>query len=399
MSINEPSSDAVARTAPWVQLRSAAFQTFIYKKMIREASPDARPGSSVTVYDRHGKVFGHGLYNPRSEIAIRMLNFTEQPLDGPYWNDILARAVGLRRKTLRLDDTTGAYRLIHAEGDDLSGLVVDRYADMLSVEVFSLGIWRQMDLLLPILHELAGTRHHRVTVDERVQRHEGFQAQTMESENLPSSVKISENQVRFRVDFAQGHKTGFFCDQRDNRQRLSRLTSGCRVLDLCCYSGGFGLYAKVLGRAEHVTCVDLDENAVEMARRNAHLNETRIDLVHADAFPYMRQMLANGRSYDVLVLDPPKLIFGRNEIEEGRRKYFDLNRLAAALVAPGGVLLTCSCSGAMARDDFVSLTVGAARLAGRQSQILDVTGAAPDHPVSPRCPESAYLKAVWLRLH
>lgn len=399
MSNNEPPSEPAVRTTPWVQLRSAAFQTFIYKKMIREASPDARPGSSVTVYDRHGKVFGHGLYNPRSEIAIRMLNFTAQPLDEPYWHDILARAVSLRRKTLRLDETTGAYRLIHAEGDDLSGLVVDRYADVLSVEVFSLGMWRQMDVLLPILHELAGTRHHRVTVDERVQRHEGFQAAAIESEKIPASVKIAENQVRFRIDFAQGHKTGFFCDQRDNRLRLSRLTRGARVLDVCCYTGGFGLYAKVLGGAEQVTCVDLDEDAVETARRNAHLNEARIDFVHADAFPYMRQMAANGRSYDVVVLDPPKLIFGRSEVEEGRKKYFDLNRLAAALVAPGGVLLTCSCSGAMPRDDFVNLAVGAARLAGRQSQILDITGAAPDHPVSPRCPESAYLKAAWLRLY
>ena len=215
---------------------------------------------------------------------------------------------------------------------------------------------------------------------------------------MPESVNITENGVRFRVDFGAGHKTGFFCDQRDNRRRLASLARDADLLDVCCYSGGFGIYARVLGGAKNVTCVDLDEAAVELARRNANLNQVRINTVHADAFTYMRQMQSNRNSYDVVTLDPPKLIFGRDDPGEGRNKYFDLNRLAASLVKPGGLLLSCSCSGALARDDFVSLVVGAARIAGRQGQILDITGAAPDHPVSPRCPESAYLKAVWLRL-
>jgi 23S rRNA (cytosine1962-C5)-methyltransferase len=383
---------------PWVKLRSASFAAFIYKRMIGEVSPEARPGDCVAVFDKHGALFGHALYNPRSLLTLRMLNFDASPVDESFWRRMIERAAALRMKMLRLNETTDAYRLLHAEGDDLSGLVVDRYADTLSVEVFSLGIWRQIPDLLPILHESAGTRHHLVRFDDRAQQQEDYKADSLRSDAMPESVNITESGVRFRVDFGAGHKTGFFCDQRDNRRRLAGLAKDADLLDVCSYSGGFGICARVLGGAKDVTCVDLDEAAVEMARRNANLNQVRINTVHADAFAYMRQMQGNRKLYDVVVLDPPKLIFGRDDPGEGRNKYFDLNRLAASLVKPGGLLLTCSCSGALGRDDFVSLVVGATRIAGRQAQILDITGAAPDHPVSPRCPESAYLKAAWLRL-
>jgi len=416
-----------APPGPWVKLRSAAFTTFIFRRMIGEVSPDARPGDCVTVYDKHGAVFGHALYNPNSLIALRMLNFDETPVDDDFWRQAIRRAASLRTDLLRLGDVTDAYRLIHAEGDDLSGLVVDRYADLLSVEVFSLGIWRLMRDLLPMLHEAAGTRHHLVRFDERAAKQEGHvhkhkrsnspaeAPEELRSDSAPDSVNVVENGVRFRVEFAGGHKTGFFCDQRDNRRRLATLVKGADVLDVCCYTGGFGLYAKALGKANNVTCVDLDEHAVELAKRNADLNQVRVNLVHADAFSYMRQMQTNGNSYGVVVLDPPKLIFGRSgrpnpsrpaddssaeavAFKEGRNAYFDLNRLASSLVKPGGLLVTCSCSGALGRDEFVSLAVGAARQSGRRCQILDVTGAGPDHPISPRCPESAYLKVAWLRL-
>ncbi len=381
-----------------MKLRSAKFHTFIYRRMVDGASPNAAQGDVVTVFDRHGEVFGHGLYNPNSQIALRMLNFDTTPVDAAFWQRLIDRAVQLRMKTLRLGETTEAYRLVHAEGDGLSGLIVDRYGDVLAVEVMSLGIWRQIRDLLPMLHAAAGTHYHFVNVDERVLRQEGFIAKQLRSDDLPTSVKVVENGVRFEVRLDSRHKTGFFCDQRDNRRRVASLAKGAEVLDVCSFSGGFGVTAKTVGDAKAVTCVDIDEDAINLARRNANLNNARVETTQADAFAYMRQMQVNGRQYDLVVLDPPKLIFGRNDIGEGRGKYFDLNRLAANLVRPGGILLTCSCSGAMERDDFVSLTTGAARQAGRECQILDITGAAPDHPVSPRCPESAYLKGVWLRL-
>jgi len=374
-------------------------QTFIYARMIGEAGADTAPGDCVRVYDRHGVLLGHGLYNPRSRIALRMLNFDDTPVDEAFWRAAIERAVGLRRRTLRLDGVSSAYRLVHSEGDELSGLIVDRYADVLSIEVFSLGIWQRLETLLALLHAAAGTKEHRVHVDENVLKLEGFKAAPVYSAGLPRSVIITEHGVRFRVEFASGHKTGFFCDQRENRLKLAGLAHDATVLDLCCYTGGFGVYAKAQGNAREVTCVDLDEEAVELARKNANLNQARVSTVHADAFGYMRQMQTNQRSFDVIVLDPPKLVFGRNDEGEGRKKYFDLNRLAAGLVQPGGVLLTCSCSGALEREEFARLVTGAVRQAGRACQILDFAGAGPDHPISPRCAESGYLKALWLRVN
>lgn len=368
--------------------------------MIQDASPDARPGDVVAVYDKKGELFGHALYNPHSQIALRMLCFGAEPVDEAFWQRAVGRATDLRRGLLRLDEACNAYRLVHAEGDDLSGLIVDRYDDVLSVEVFSIAMWRLAPMLLPLLHAAAGTRHHLLAFDARAARQEGapHEPAPIRSDDLPNAVTINENGVRFRVQVDVGHKTGFFCDQRDNRRRLADMTRDADVLDLCCYTGGFGLYAKVLGGARSVTGVDLDETAIELARKNANLNNVRIDFAQADAFTYMRQMASNARNFDVVVLDPPKLIFGRSDDEEGRHKYADLNRLAAGLVRPGRLLLTCSCSGALSRADFVGLVLASVRHAGRQAQILDVTGAAPDHPVSPRCRESEYLKAAWLRV-
>ncbi|MFH0983044.1 MAG: class I SAM-dependent rRNA methyltransferase [Planctomycetota bacterium] len=392
----QPATGSEAR--PWVKLRSAAYRPFIYRKMVQQASPDAAPGDVVRVLDRHEAVFGSAFYNPRSEIVLRMLAFDERPIDEGFWTGSIARAVALRRDVLKLDGRTSAYRVIHAEGDGLSGLVVDRYDEVLAIQVYSLGVARLLPELVPMLRRACGTRYHTVGVDDRTRQAEGIDALLPDSPDLPRSVKISENGVRFKVRFDGGHKTGFFCDQRDNRVKLAGLAAGADVLDVCCFSGGFGLYAKVQGAAADVTGVDLDEEAIAMARDNMNLNSVQFKLVHADAFSYLRQMRTNDRRYDVVVLDPPKLIFGRNDAEEGRKKYYDLNRLAMDVVKPGGLLVTCSCSGAVSWGDFTRIVVGSARSAGRTIQFIDRTGAAGDHPIRPDAPESEYLKVAWMRL-
>jgi 23S rRNA (cytosine1962-C5)-methyltransferase len=211
-------------------------------------------------------------------------------------------------------------------------------------------------------------------------------------------VTIEENGVRYRVLFEGSHKTGFFCDQRDNRKRFATFTGGKSVLDVCCYTGGFGITALKTGGAAEATCVDLDEKAIATARDNANLNAVRPALVHSDAFGYLRQMATNGREYGVVVLDPPKLIPGRLDIAQGKRKYFDLNVLALGVVEPGGLLLTCSCSGLLSPEEFLILLRAAARKAGRSVQVLGMSGAAPDHPVGLEALEGAYLKAAWLRV-
>ncbi|MGE5754712.1 MAG: class I SAM-dependent rRNA methyltransferase [Planctomycetaceae bacterium] len=385
---------------PVVAVRAAGNHPFVYRKMVIGPVGRARPadGDLVRVVDRDHLPIGFGLWNGRSQISLRLLAPGAEPPGLDFWTRRIDRALALRREVLALDGATNAYRVVHAEGDGLSGLVIDRFDDVLSAEVFSLGIYQRIGPILGLVAERLGTRHARVHVDERIALAEDFAGRPVASPKLPPRVTIAENGVRFRVAFEGSHKTGFFCDQRDNRRRLAKFAAGRSVLDVCCYTGGFSLYALVRGQAREAIGVDLDEKAIALARDNANANQVRPTFVHADAFGYLRQMAINGRSFGSLVLDPPKLIPGRLDIASGKRKYFDLNVLAMGLVEPGGLLLTCSCSGLLAPEEFLVLLRAAARKAGRSAQVLAVTGAAPDHPVGLDALEGAYLKAVWLRM-
>jgi 23S rRNA (cytosine1962-C5)-methyltransferase len=365
--------------------------------MIRAVSADARPGDLVRVYDKAGQPFGAGLYHPRARVPLRMVYHGPDPVDESVFSRLLDRAIDLRQEILQLPAETDAFRVVHSDGDGLSGLVVDRYADVLSVEVHSLGVFKRLPQWIPRLHERLQTHRVVLDVDDRIARMEGISRKAFPGDSV-RSVKIREHGIRFEVDFDQGHKTGFFCDQRVNRHRLTQWTRGRRVLDLCCYTGGFALSAKVGGGAGEVTGVDLDENAVAQARRNANLNQVRIDWVHCDAFTYARQMQRNQTQWDVVVLDPPKLILSRDDLGEGMRKYEDLNGLALTLVAPGGLFVSCSCSGLLSAFDFERLLVRIAHRQNRRLQFVDRAGAGPDHPVMSNCPESEYLKVMWARV-
>jgi 23S rRNA (cytosine1962-C5)-methyltransferase len=381
--------------------------------MIDHADRMAQPGDLVQVFDKHAKPFGFGLFNPRSEIVVRMLAYGDTPPHESFWLDRLQSAVVLRRELLRLDRVTDAYRVVHAEADALTGLTIDRLGNAISAEVFSLGMFQRARQLVQCVARLCDAQHWIVQVPDSVHGQEGFLSEPLRSPEMPDQVTIKEFDTRFRVRFEGGHKTGFFCDQRENRRQLANLCEGRSLLDLCCYSGGFAIQGKRLGNASDVTGVDLDEKAIRLARENANLNQVRVQFVHADAFAYMRDMIAGGRRYGVVVLDPPKLVRSRRELEDGRRKHFDLNRLALQLVEPGGLLLSCSCSGLLSESDFLELLHAAARKAvpervvqedesqlhrGRRIRVLARTGAAPDHPVALDCPETEYLKAVWMHV-
>ena len=385
---------------PTVAVRSSGHHPFVYRKMVIGPVGPVRPrdGDMVRVVDRDGLPLGFGLWNARSQINLRLLASGIEPPGSDFWEARIDRAIQLRRDLLKLDETTNAYRVVHAEADGLSGLIVDRFDDVLSVEIFSLGMYQRIGPILERIAARLGTKHFKVHVDERIALAEDFPGRPVHNAKLPPRVTITENGVRFRVQFAGGHKTGFFCDQRDNRLALARMTEEKSVLDVCCYTGGFGVYALVRGKAREVTCVDLDEKAIELAKTNANANQVRPNFVHADAFGYMRQMVSNGKTFDVVVLDPPKLIPGRLDISAGKRKYFDLNVLALNCVEPGGILLTCSCSGLLPAEEFLILLRAAARKAARSVQILAVTGASSDHPVGLEALEGSYLKAVWLRV-
>ncbi len=408
-----PLAIATADSLPSVVVRTATFHPLLYRKRIERCDP-ARPGDWVAVYGPGEVLLGYGLHNPRSEVAVRMLFSADALPDESGWQRKLSTAVSLRRDLLKLDQTADAYRVVHAEADGLSGLVVDRYGDVLSAEAFSLGMYQRATAILDQLAPLCGTRHTIVRASPQFLSQEGYDPPPLLCDGLPKQITIHEYGTRFRVQFAGGHKTGFFCDQRENRRRLADFCAGRTVLDLCCYTGGFAVQAKKLGQAAEVTGVDLDEQPLQLARENANLNQVRVRFVQSDVFIYMREMLQQGRQYDIVVLDPPKLIRNRAELDEGTRKHFDLNRLAMRLVRPGGLFLSCCCSGLLQEADFLRLLCSAsyqagpltepatveraARHASRPMQILARTGAAADHPVAAGIPESEYLKAVWMRL-
>lgn len=387
------------REPPRFEVRSPTGHPFVFRKRLGHYERTAQPGDLVRLETSSGETHGYGLFNSRAEMTVRQLTWGEQVPDPDWWERQLARAVMFRREFLGLDAVTDAYRVVHAEGDGLSGLIVDRLADVLVVEAYSLGMYQRAEAVLDILTPLCETTHGLLRPAPQTLEHEGFTADPIGSEKLPEKVTVREFGTRFRVEFSGGHKTGFYCDQRENRRRFAGFCANARVLDLCCYTGGFSVQSKVLGQARDVIGVELDEQATELARQNAKLNKAaNVQFVQADVFTYARDMLRNERQFDAIVVDPPKLIRTSEEMGEARGKYFDLNRLAFQLAAPGALILTCSCSGRMSSDEFTRLVMGAANNVGRSVRLFDRSGAAGDHPVAANCLESDYLKALWLRV-
>ena len=380
---------------PWVRVRSAASGHQLYKRMLGEVDPKARPGDMVAVYDRNDAPYGVALYNPRSLIALRLLTRGIGKFDpDAFFADRIGTAVDFRRNVLGLESVTDAYRLVHDHGDGLPGLVVDRYGDCVVLEFYSLGMYKAAARIEKALkaHYPGARFFHRAS--PHTQSMEGFDLKP----NLGNGTRVKENGVTFIVDPSSGYKTGFFTDQRDNRMAIAPFARGKKVLDVCSYTGGFGLYAKKLGGADEVTAVELDPEAGELMKKNANANNVRIDSVTADAFPYLRQAGQNARRYGLMILDPYKLIVNQEGWALGRQKYIDLNRLGISLMEPGGILVTCSCSGMLPWEEFMQFVRTAAGSAGRRVQIFRKSGAGADHPFAADHPEGEYLKVLWCRV-
>jgi 23S rRNA (cytosine1962-C5)-methyltransferase len=373
-----------------------SYHPAIFPNMVGAISSDAGAGDLVNVYDKEGQPFGAGFLNPKARVPLRVIHHGTTPFGEADLDARLVQAVRMRKEMLKLDATTNAYRVIHSDADGLSGLIVDRYDDTLSILITTLGVWRRIRRWLPLLHKELGTSSHVIQTDPDISLIESMRISDVPEvdDPAPKTVRIRENDVRFAVNFEDGHKTGFFCDQRDNRLKFGQLAKG-RVLDLCTYTGGFALAAKLIGKCEDVTGVDLDEKAIAQAKQNANLNQTKLNWTQGDAFGWSRQMIKNGELWDTVVLDPPKLIHHRDTQEEGIFKYRDLNGLAIQLVKRGGLFVTCSCSGLISTEEFEELVMGVAHRHGRKLQILDRTGPGLDHPVMSNCPESRYLKVIW----
>ncbi|MFY7817363.1 MAG: class I SAM-dependent rRNA methyltransferase [Akkermansiaceae bacterium] len=380
-----------------VQLKYLSYHPNIWGRMIGDVSTDCKAGDLVKVLGKKSEPFGIGFWNPRAKIPLRIAAHGDLDPDEEFFLDAIRRAGSLRREILRLDDSTEAYRAIHGDADQLPGLVVDKFADVLSIEVSSLAVWQRLESWVPVLHETFATQRVRIQVDPEIARVESLPIGAHPLHQNIRPLKIREFGIPFEINFAESHKTGFFCDQRDNRHRFSTMCQGRDVLDLCCYTGGFSVNAALAG-AKEVTAVDLDERAVEMAKRNANINQARVKFTHADAFTWVRTMIENGRQWDVVLADPPKFIHGKDEDRLGYNKYCDLNALVLKLVKPGGIFVTCSCSGMLTPDDFERIIISAAHRQNLRLQIIARTGAGGDHPTLSNYPESQYLKVIWARV-
>ena len=385
---------SLARRHPWVFSGAITYEP---------QDAELRPGSTIEVKSAGGEVLGYGSWSPTSQIRVRMLSFDAAVVpDETLIRLRVAAAVG-RRADFFANAYTNAMRLVNAESDGLPGVVADYYAGWVVCQFTSAGaeLWKRTvaEALMQYAPFCQGVSE-RSDVDVRVR--EGLATggfEVLAGAEPPELIEIAEGPCKFLVDVRNGHKTGFYLDQRDARQAVGALANGADVLNCFCYTGGFGIFARQCGAAS-VTQVDVSHDALELAKKNealAHLCGTKMDYVEEDVFKYLRQCRDEGRKFDMIVLDPPKFAETRSQIMKAARGYKDINLLAMKLLKPNGTLATFSCSGAMDDELFGKIIAEAATDAKRDFQTIAKTRQGADHPVAVSFPEGHYLKGVVLR--
>jgi 23S rRNA (cytosine1962-C5)-methyltransferase len=369
---------------------------WVYPGAISAVEGAPADGDVVELFAHAGDFVARGLYNSRSKIRVRLYTWdVDTPLDRAFFRARLEDAVQLRR-LLELDGPGRACRLVFSEGDGLSGCTVDRYDRWLALQFTSLALAQQREMFVELLVELIQPAGIYQRTERGIGQLEGLEAHDglVWGEAPPGPIEIEEGGVRFLVNLTEGQKTGFYLDQRDNRQTVARLARGRRVLDAFCYTGGFGLHAARAGAAS-VLGIDQSEPALQLARDNARLNGLdNLTYVPGDVFDQLDALAARGERFGVVVLDPPKFARARHAVEEALRGYQRLQRLALRLLEPHGILVTCCCSGLITMAMLEDLLAQLAAEEKRTVQILERRGPAPDHPVSVSCLESHYLKCL-----
>jgi 23S rRNA (cytosine1962-C5)-methyltransferase len=371
---------------------------WIFSGAVERVEGNPGIGETVSVTGRDGAFLAWAAYCPESQIRARVWSFdAADTIDAGFLRRRLQASIG-RRRGLR--DGSDAMRIVHAESDGLPGLIADRFADTIVVQVLSAGAERWRALWAPLLAELTGAKTVFERSDVEVRTLEGLAPRTgpMLGE-VTGLARIHEDGIAYDVDVVKGQKTGFYVDQRDNRALAGSLARGAEVLNAFCYTGGFALSA-LKGGAKRVTSLDTSEEALALARRNVEINgldASRAEWQAADVFSQLRRFRDQGRKFDLIVLDPPKFAPTEKHVANAARAYKDINLWAMKLLAPGGNLLTFSCSGAVSPDLFQKIVAGAAADARAELQIRKRLGAALDHPVSIHFPEGEYLKGLWLQ--
>jgi 23S rRNA (cytosine1962-C5)-methyltransferase len=376
---------------------------WVFSGAIARTEGATTAGDTVRIVTNDGHFLAIAALNPDANISARVWDWNEgTQIDAAFFRKRLETAIGMRRALVgRKPDE--AERLVHGESDGLPGLIVDRYADVVVLQISSAGCHRWRDAIIESLQQITAARAIYERSDADVLELEGLAPRTGLARGKLDTpvVEISESGIRLRVDVAGGHKTGFYLDQRDNRLRVGQLAAGRHVLNCFSYTGGFTLQALAHG-ATSATSVDSSADALQLAREHVRLNdlpEDRCEWVDADVFQHLRKLRDQNRQFDLIILDPPKFAPTAATAERAARGYKDINLLGFKLLRPGGLLATFSCSGGVSADLFRKIVAGAALDAGTDVQVIDQLHSTPDHPVSLAFPEGEYLKGLLCRIN
>jgi len=376
---------------------------WIFSGSIEREIDVSTPGETVNIHSSQGDFLAQAAYSPHSQIRARVWTYDQfEKVDVDFFRKRINTSILLRQKidhfsSDQYNNPSAAFRLIHAESDDIPGLIVDRYANCLVPQFLTTGADYWKETLVDLLVELTGIGNVFERSDIEVRQLEGLAPMVGPLRGSPSEKNvIIENGISFNVDIYQGHKTGFYLDQRVNRLHVRSFSSGRDVLDCFCYTGGFSLNA-LSGGAKSVLAIDSSAEALDQAKKNVILNNLpleKVEFMEGDVFQLLRKFRDSRRSFDLIVLDPPKFAQSASQVDHAARGYKDINLLAFKLLRPGGILITFSCSGSISPDLFQKIVAGAALDAGANARIIEVLSQAGDHPVSLNFPEGFYLKGL-----
>ncbi|GAA5508281.1 ribosomal RNA large subunit methyltransferase I [Novipirellula caenicola] len=394
------------RLKPSRQFPFLARHPWVHAHALAETGHNLKSGQVVDLLDFDGNWVARGVVNPGSRLRVRLYAFDANiEIGEQHWRSRIDAAIARRRLTGPVDPQAGE-RIVFSESDLLSGLIVDRYADCLGVQFTAGALLRWQQPILEHLKSALSARAIMVRVDEKTAKHEGIEPQNewFEGVEQQEPVLYSENGLQLAVDLHAGQKTGGYLDQRLNHLAAAQYLKGRSVLDVCCYNGGFGLVALKQG-AKSVLGIDSSQAALDQAQKAVTRNGldqdsengdsgSRISFTQGDCFDELKRLADEGHRFDAVILDPPRFAGSRHQVDTALRAYRRLNSLAVDLLSPGGILVTCSCSGRVSRSEFLNMLLDVGRRKRRDLIVLENRGPAPDHPCAISCPESDYLKCI-----